>query len=1186
MAEYRLARRVSEVADRMERLQSLNTRSAIWLIGATLGLSLAAVNHWGETSLIPTPVILSIAVVLLFIGWRTSRRRQRSLHEAAIAIEHRWPDLDSRLVTAIDQRPEEGPGGFSFLQHEVITETLLHSHRHDWLAVVPSSRLNRARLQHVACLLMFAIMFAGAVQTGHARSKLAKPVADSNNTADPGDEYGLSIDPGDVEIERGSDLVVMARFDGRTPDEVILQATDASGKTLTQALSRSLDDPLFGCRLAAIETDLSYHITFDGIDSDAYQVTVFEYPQLLQADATVVHPEYTGLDDVTIEDVRRLSVIEGSQVTLQFLFNKPVAYAALTGEGQREFELTSLNYASDCVIWTVTLSPQEKQTFMLDLVDEVGRENKDSPEFVIDVIPNQPPELAITFPGRDVKVSPLEEMSIEADAHDDFGLQEVGLIYQLPGQEEKPLKLGDHADANAIVSLAHQMAMEEVEAQPNDLVSYYFYADDIGPDGHTRRTFSDLYFAEIRHFDEEYREGQSPPSQGGPPPGNTPADKLLELQRDIVNAIWTVIRRERGEKTTAEFADDVQMIDDSQRQALGIARELMATLEDALSQQHAGEAIEHMTSAAESLSSAVETDSTELLPGARTSAYDAYRALLKLQAREHVVSRSQSGSQSSSQSSRQQLNEQLQQLELKNDRNRYENESQEQPAADREQLQVLNRLRELARRQSGINDKIQELENALREAETDEEKEEIERQLKRLREEQQELMRDLDELEQRMNREQNRQQMAEARQQAMDVRENLRRTSEALEQGQLSRALSSGTRAERELEEMKEELREQTAGQFADAMRELRDDVQQMADQQEQLRQDLAGEKPSDQEGPRQLKDDGADDLQERVDEQREELARLLEQIKQVVEESELSEPLLSKTLYDAIRKTRVDRPDEALEMTAQFLRHGLDREAVRAEAQARMGIEKLQAGVEKAASSVLGNEVGALRRAQGELEELAESIRDELADATPKEDTSSESGEAQSSTDTEQSSAQSSNQSSEENQSGSAQAATEPSDSNSSSSKGLSSETPSRSSTPRELSSFLEQAAGGQPGGGPASGGPHHPLTGTDFIKWSDRMRDVEEMVDDPELRSNIAQIRDRARQMRIDLKRDSKLPNWDLVKTSIYGPMLELQQQLAEEIARRAPSDDVVPIDCDPVPDRYTDLVERYYERLGSGR
>jgi hypothetical protein len=109
-------------------------------------------------------------------------------------------------------------------------------------------------------------------------------------------------------------------------------------------------------------------------------------------------------------------------------------------------------------------------------------------------------------------------------------------------------------------------------------------------------------------------------------------------------------------------------------------------------------------------------------------------------------------------------------------------------------------------------------------------------------------------------------------------------------------------------------------------------------------------------------------------------------------------------------------------------------------------------------------------------------------------------------------------------------------------------------------------------------------PLTGgDDFRAWSDRLREVEEMVDDPDLRAEAARLRDRARSIRVDFKRHSKEPNWDLVRTSIFEPLRELQYKVADEVARRDKKDALVPIDRDPVPDRYTELVRRYYEELG---
>ena len=111
-------------------------------------------------------------------------------------------------------------------------------------------------------------------------------------------------------------------------------------------------------------------------------------------------------------------------------------------------------------------------------------------------------------------------------------------------------------------------------------------------------------------------------------------------------------------------------------------------------------------------------------------------------------------------------------------------------------------------------------------------------------------------------------------------------------------------------------------------------------------------------------------------------------------------------------------------------------------------------------------------------------------------------------------------------------------------------------------------------------------PLTGDDFRDWSDRLRDVEEMMSDPDLRSEAARIRDEAKQIRREVNRHSADPNWDLVKMKIVEPLTELQDRVSEELLRRTSKDAIVPLDRDPVPSQYQDAVRRYYERIGSGK
>lgn len=108
----------------------------------------------------------------------------------------------------------------------------------------------------------------------------------------------------------------------------------------------------------------------------------------------------------------------------------------------------------------------------------------------------------------------------------------------------------------------------------------------------------------------------------------------------------------------------------------------------------------------------------------------------------------------------------------------------------------------------------------------------------------------------------------------------------------------------------------------------------------------------------------------------------------------------------------------------------------------------------------------------------------------------------------------------------------------------------------------------------------------GGEFREWSDGLREVEELVDEPGLRNDVANAREQARLIRREFTRDQKKPDWAVVNLQILKPLVEVRSRLAEELARRENRDPLVPIDRDPVPNRFTELVRRYYEELGKDR
>ena len=109
-------------------------------------------------------------------------------------------------------------------------------------------------------------------------------------------------------------------------------------------------------------------------------------------------------------------------------------------------------------------------------------------------------------------------------------------------------------------------------------------------------------------------------------------------------------------------------------------------------------------------------------------------------------------------------------------------------------------------------------------------------------------------------------------------------------------------------------------------------------------------------------------------------------------------------------------------------------------------------------------------------------------------------------------------------------------------------------------------------------------PITGEQFTQWADRLRDVEEMIDLPDLRNEVARAREQARGIRSEFKKAGTKPDWAVVRTQVSDRLLEVRNRLSEELARREKPDSLVPIDRDPVPGKFSDLVRRYYEKLGS--
>ncbi|MGI8603546.1 MAG: hypothetical protein ACR2OZ_11185 [Verrucomicrobiales bacterium] len=1231
MIESILQARLRPVIDRRQRVRWWFSLAVCWAIAAAIGGLVLLFERDDASSAAwvrPALVIASlIAAGLLWLRHVITSPNQRVL---AREIEKKHRDLDGRLLTAVQQEPNR-KGDYNFLQQRLFEDALQHSIDHDWSEINPRTQLTAARVGQWVALAAFLVVLWHLPPPSASVAGLPEATVVTSPA--------VIVTPGDASIERGSSLVVMARFEAALPssaDLVIGETTETERRT---PMIKSLADPIFGASVPEVSEGLTYRVDYAESRTRDFKVTVFEFPRLERADATLTYPEYTGLAVKRIEDCRRVSAVEGTLLDLALQLNKAVASAVLVPKDGKSTPLTLAIDPSKAQALLEKFQLVSSQSYDLQLSDPEGRANKMPASFILEVLPNRVPELKLTSPRGDQRPSLIEEIAFEGTAWDDFALLAYGLSFSLPGREPRVIELGRNVAGQEKHAFRQMLRLEDWGVQADQLVAWHVWAEDMGPDGRPRRTQGELFFGEVRPFEEIFRqgtgmEGEQQSEQSGQQ-GGDPASKLAELQKQIVNATWK-LQRAAGTEPTSEYEKDATVVRDSQAQALGQAK---AAAEKVGSPQTAGlwqNAVAEMERALSSLEGALTSPAP--LPESLAREQSAYQALLKLRAREHQVARSKSRSGGQQSQSEQQRQEQLGELDLTESENRYETQREAQAPADaerREQMQVLNRLQELARRQGDVNERLNELQSALQEAGTEKEREELLRQLKRLEEEERQMLADMDELRQRMERAENQAALARERQQLDSARQDVQRAADSAAQGQASQAMAAGTRAQRQLQEMRDELRKRGSGQFADALREMRSEARGLATKQQEISRQV-----DELDSPNRKTLSDAPERGAAIDElakQKDRTTKLIERASQLSQEAETPEPLLSRQLYDTVRRFSQEdagsvrkiqqemirqgrltqrlydqmeelrgRPEagKALELASHMLRQDLTAQAAQAEEQASAGIDGLKQGVEQAAESVLGDDTAALKLANQALENLTRQVEEEIAqaetgnsaaknvdatpsagapkrDEAPRPPSQAQTGPASA----EPASGEETGGTSAENLASNRQRDEGPAPPGEKQATATES-TDGRAPRGQTAQSTNGRTPRGRAGNGPQDiggrGGVSAPLTGEGFAPWSDGLRDIEEMIEFPDLRNDVAAVRERARVMRLELKRELPKPDWTVVRLEILKPLVEVRKRIGEELARRQSNDALVPIDRDPVPGRYSELVRRYYESL----
>jgi len=841
-----LLRRVRARWRRLALLQA-TVRTALAATGVLVGaLVLASWTGRAPMALAAIGVVAAVLILgVLAWGLRPARGVPSDARVARF-IEEREPSLDDRLVSAVDLgtpgRASDSPG----LAAPMVADAGRRASAVDPAAIVSSESLRRAGFQAAAAaLLLVAVALFGRGTARQAFDSLALSLFPSRVT--------LEVVPGSARIRAGSPLTIEARLVGnRAPVVARLLRAEADGAIATpggdwDATEMTADaGGTFRLALESVGASFKYRVLAGSVASPVYDVSVVSPPRVTRIEVQYTYPPAFGLPPRTEQDGGDIYAPAGTDVRIQVHADREVSTGRMTLASGGTVTLTR---EPDGVL-AASLEVAEDDSYRVALTDGDGLTGSGETEYFIRMLEDRPPEVRILKPARDRSVSPLEEVDIEAEAEDDFGVERLELVYAVRGGAEKAVPIAIQRGAPSVAG-ARTLYLEDLDVRPGDFVAYYVRARDLPRGRSAGEARSDIFFLEVKPFEQEFVLAQSQAMGGG---NDRSVDDLVSAQKEIIVATWKLDRRSRA-AGGARSEQDIKVVARAEAELKTRVEETSSSFRESTMRDPrrrgqpgalgAGQTLaeeDAMTAAAEAMGRAVTALSALRTADALPPEMEALNHLLKAQAdvRKRQVTRQQAGSGGGNRAS-QDLSG-LFDKELQ----RQQQTNYETPTATEERKNpgdpMLDEIKELARRQDELVRRQQELARG-REAIA---AEEMKRALETLTREQSELRRRAEEMARRMARRQNQSeaQGGRAGQQGQSSQQGQSGQQAGQGRGGQQGQGASGADIGRRMREVSEQM-----GNAANELRRQRPDQassngSQALDQLEQLARELAAAAP------------------------------------------------------------------------------------------------------------------------------------------------------------------------------------------------------------------------------------------------------------------------------------------------------------------------------------------------------
>jgi hypothetical protein len=810
--------------------------AASLLLVIALGVYLV-VRPTGVTLIVLAGVALLAALsCFAYAAW--TMRRAPNDRRVARFVEERVPELEDRVATAVEFG-ERFPDERTPVVEGLLADAVTRLRSLDFERVVSPETIKRATLiAGLGAGLLLIVAVAGRTPARRALDAVAFYVFPAR--------LNLEVQPGDAKVMAGESLQIRAQIRGGdkilTPILAVEEGPDR--RTVEMAPSGKQDE--FVLTLTGIQDAFTYRVSAGPSRSSAFNVRVLRPPHVKRVDLSYEYPSAIGLKDRVEEDGGDIYAPAGTTVRLRVLTDKPVASGEMVMAGGAR-----LPFRVNSDVLEATMKVAEDGSYRIALGDADGLRNPGDTEYFIRTLEDRPPEVRIIRPGGDQEVTRLQEVTIEARAEDDYGIGQFDLVYAVRGGRERavPLKKGA---AGLAVSGSYTLYLEDLDVQPGDFVTYFARARDIGRGKKSTEARSDIFFLEVKPYEEEFVAAQS--QMGGSPANETSLQELAEAQKNIIVATWKLDRRALDGQSGRSQQDILQIAraqGELQSRTRGLADQMRST-GNPRGRGRGGQpapvaanpGMEALIKAAAAMEHAKEELQALKTKAATPHEMEALNQLLKAIAEDRKrqqinTSQQQASNGTGSNRSSRDLSSLFDRELRRQEETNYETPPAPEKRQQTQQSEALEKVRDLARRQQQLGQEQQDLANKQAQMSPEETK----RQLERLTREQSELRQQAEELARDLAQSSQQGQGGSAKD-MRDASEQMRNAAAQLRRNDPKQASENSKRALDKLNDLESEMRggqpderrralgDMTleARQLADAQREIANESRRLAD--------------------------------------------------------------------------------------------------------------------------------------------------------------------------------------------------------------------------------------------------------------------------------------------------------------------------------------------------------------------